>query len=74
MTSRTIDINCKECRKYLFSLMPHDTDNKDHWCSEECEIVSKLKGPPVEEPFEFNLKAALATLSFGKKKNGTTKP
>ena len=50
--------------------MPHDPDNKDHWCSEECEILSKLKGPPAEEPFEFDLKTVLANLSF-RKKNGT---
>ena len=74
MTSRTIDIKCSECRKYLFSIMPHDPDNKDHWCSEACEIIGKLKGPPEDGP-PFDIKAALATLSFRKKKkNGPTYP
>ena len=53
--------------------MPHDPDNKDHWCSEACEIIGKLKGPPKPQP-PFDLSAAFARLGIRKKKNGTTKP
>jgi hypothetical protein len=50
MTSRTIDIHCEACRKYLFSLQPYDSKGiaKDYYCKKKaCQkqaIVDKLKG------------------------------
>lgn len=50
MTSRTIDIYCRSCRNYLFSLQPDDRDGlgKDYYCKlEKCQekaTIEKLKG------------------------------
>lgn len=52
MTSRTIDISCEACRKYLFSLQPNDYKGleKDYYCrSKQCQqqaVVDKLKKEP----------------------------
>lgn len=52
MTSRTIDISCECCRKYLFSLQPNDYKGleKDYYCkSKKCQeqaVVDKLKKKP----------------------------
>ena len=40
MTSRTIDVSCATCRKYMFSLHPRATSEeltKSHYCSVKCE-------------------------------------
>lgn len=50
MTSRTIDIHCNACRRYMFSLQPNDSKGiaKDYYCkSKDCQMqatVEKLKG------------------------------
>jgi hypothetical protein len=52
MTSRTIDISCEACRKYLFSLQPNDYKGlaKDYYCkTKACQrqaVVDKLKKEP----------------------------
>jgi len=52
MTSRTIDIHCEACRKYLFSLQPNDSKGlaKDYYCkAKTCQMqatVDKLKKEP----------------------------
>ncbi len=52
MTSRTIDIHCDACRKYLFSLQPDDYEGiaKDYYCkSKKCQeqaVIDKLKKQP----------------------------
>jgi len=49
MTSRTIDIHCDACGKYLFSLQPNDYRGiaKDYYCkAKACQMqatVDKLK-------------------------------
>lgn len=50
MTSRTIDIKCRACRSYLFSLQPDDYESmgKDYYCDDnmDCQrqaTVDKLK-------------------------------
>lgn len=47
MTSRTIDIKCRSCRQYLFSLYPEEDMDKNYYCaSEKCkqqEVIDKLK-------------------------------
>jgi len=49
MTSRTIDIECRCCRKYLFSLQPNNYEGlkKDYYCKKKaCQMqatVDKLK-------------------------------
>jgi len=54
MTSRSIDIHCNNCRKYLFSLWPDDRDGlrKEYFCkSKKCKeaaTAEKLKGKDVE--------------------------
>lgn len=55
MTSRTIDIHCDACGKYLFSIQPDDYEelHKDHYCkSKKCQqqaVVDKLKKEPVNK-------------------------
>lgn len=52
MTSRTIDIHCEACRKYLFSIQPNDYKelHKDHYCkAKKCQeqaVVDRLKKQP----------------------------
>jgi hypothetical protein len=53
MTSRTTDIHCENCRKYLFSLQPLDFKGleKDYYCKDKkCKqeaSIAKLKGKDV---------------------------
>jgi hypothetical protein len=52
MTSRTIDIKCEYCRKYMFSLMPNDKKiSKHYYCRskacKEAATAAKLKGLDV---------------------------
>lgn len=50
MTSRTIDMHCTACRKYLFSLQPDDYKGiaLDYYCKkkacQEQAIIDKIKG------------------------------
>ena len=53
MTSRTTDIHCENCRKYLFSLWPRDIEGlkKDYFCRDKkCKeeaAIARLKGKDV---------------------------
>jgi len=53
MTSRTTDIHCGNCRKYLFSLWPRDVEGltKDYYCKDqkcmEDAPIALLKGKDV---------------------------
>jgi hypothetical protein len=53
MTSRTIDIDCDSCGKYMFSLQPNDSKGiaKTYFCkSKKCKeaaTVAKLRGEDV---------------------------
>ncbi len=54
MTSRTIDIHCDNCRRYMFSLQPDDRKGmaKTYFCRakacKEAATAAKLKGEDVE--------------------------
>jgi hypothetical protein len=62
MTSRTIDIHCKTCRRYLCSLQPRASLaelRQDRFCSKKCEENPPPESVKVETPLTKQMEELL---------------